>query len=127
MLSVLFVDDDPEILNAYRRVYFGRMEVATATEGQEALRMMAERPFDVVVADLLMPGMDGLILLSRTREALPGAGRILLTAYVQARDGDAAVRSGLAHKVMTKPCLPDSLEAAIVECGRIAGQGSRVG
>ncbi|MGB2821543.1 MAG: response regulator, partial [Phycisphaerae bacterium] len=64
-ISVLFVDDEPRILNGLHRSLRAmrhEWDMALATGGAEALETLATRPFDVVVSDMRMPGMDGVEL-----------------------------------------------------------------
>jgi len=72
---VLFVDDDPNILAGIRRVlrsFRDDFELYFAENGKDALEIMAETAFDVVVSDMRMPGMDGADLLKK------GAGTLSL-------------------------------------------------
>ena len=62
--AILFVDDDPNILDGLRRMLRSmrkEWDMAFAQSGQEALDLMAEKPFDVIVSDMRMPGMDGAV------------------------------------------------------------------
>ena len=107
---IMFVDDDEEILASYRRVYARRFDLVTMRDAQTALEALdREGPFAVVVADLLMPGMDGLEFLDLVREKSPDTVRVLLTAFSEPSRGDQAQQDGLAWEVLTKPCLPNEL------------------
>ncbi|MEO5374193.1 MAG: response regulator [Alphaproteobacteria bacterium] len=116
---ILFVDDDPLILQATRRQLRGR-RVAWAADfaesGDSALLMMRDRPFDVVVTDMHMPGMDGATLLAQVKNRYPATVRIILSGY---SDEETVLRTvGPAHQYVAKPCDPDALfntiERAIV-------------
>lgn len=70
--KILFVDDEVHILNAMKRQLRKRFDVATAESGKEALeKFKTEDPFAVVVADMRMPVMDGIQLLSYIKDLSP--------------------------------------------------------
>src|ERR1700744_745010 len=105
MKRILFVDDEENILDGIRRMLHAdrdRWETEFVTSGQAALLAAKERPFDVVVSDLRMPGLDGAELLGHIREQFPGAGRIVLSGYSE--PGLAARAAKVAHRVLAKPC-----------------------
>src|SRR5690606_11384892 len=77
---ILFVDDDANVLAAQRRLLRGRFEMDSAQGGEEALRAIeTQGPYAVVVADMRMPGMDGVELLRRVMAAAPHTVRVMLT------------------------------------------------
>ena len=111
---VMFLDDDEEILASYRRVYAKRFDLVTLMDARAALEALdADGPFAVIVADLLMPGMDGLEFFNLVREKSPDTIRVLLTAFSEPSRGDQALQDGLAWRVLTKPCLPDELARVV--------------
>src|SRR5215470_5873259 len=86
--KILFVDDDANILEAYRRQLRKQFTIETALGAEEGLEVIRSRgPFAVVVSDLRMPGMDGIQFLSAVREATPHSVRCMLTGHA---DLDAA-------------------------------------
>lgn len=115
-LAVLHVDDDPmnlrvveEILGAFKHVS------AKAMSGHEALQLLAERPFDVVLMDIHMPGMTGIEAVERLR-AQPGPERntpvIALTADVFSRRPEEYAALGF-NGFVSKPILVSDLLNAI--------------
>lgn len=101
---VLCVDDEPNILSALRRLFRGRpWDVSTATSGPEALALMSQQPFDVVVSDMRMPDMDGATLLQQVYERWPDTSRILLTGYADMQSTIAAINLGHVHRFVSKP------------------------
>ncbi len=106
---ILFVDDEPSILDALRNILRKQRHVwdmVFANNAEEALREITQRPFDVVVSDMRMPGMDGAGLLSRVKEVCPTAARIVLSGHA---DRDTVNRTlPVAHQFLGKPC--DMLE-----------------
>lgn len=112
---ILFVDDDPNVLEAYRRRLQSVLHVETAEGGAEGLRMITEKgPFAVVVADLRMPGMDGIEFLARVKEAAPNTVRIMLTGNADVNVAIQAVNEGDIFRFLTKPCLGDVLGNSLV-------------
>src|SRR6185437_12833432 len=83
MIRVLFVDDDPIVLKGLtmRLARSDRWEVHCAANGSAALDLLAQRPFDAVVSDMRMPGMDGMQLLSLVKERYPQIVRLILTGH----------------------------------------------
>ncbi|MBI5509715.1 MAG: response regulator [Deltaproteobacteria bacterium] len=72
---ILFVDDEESLRNSYQRYFGGRYDVVTVPDGRRALEVLAERcDFDLVVCDLVMPGMSGMELFRRAREQFPAVG-----------------------------------------------------
>jgi HD-like signal output (HDOD) protein/CheY-like chemotaxis protein len=109
--AVLFVDDEPQILSGLRRSLHGmrdEWDMSFADGGQAALLAMSEKPFDVIVSDMRMPGMSGPELLARVAAEYPTTIRIVLTG--QAAEGDMLKAIKNAHQYLTKPC--DSAELA---------------
>jgi HD-like signal output (HDOD) protein len=121
MMDVVFVDDEPRILDGLRRQLRGQRgawDMRFALSGEEALRMLAERPADVVVSDMRMPGMSGGALLQAVLHQYPATIRIVLSGQV---DPAELVRElGPIHQYLQKPCDPQTLAAAIRRTWRLA-------
>ena len=114
MRRVLFVDDEPRILEGLRRMLRSQRhdwEMAFAPGGEAALALMEASPFDVIVSDMRMPGMDGATLLWRVREVHPEVVRIVLSGHTEL---SAALRVvPVAHQFLAKPCDAEMLRVAI--------------
>ncbi|MGQ9603117.1 MAG: HD domain-containing phosphohydrolase [bacterium] len=107
---VLFVDDDPNILAAFKRQLYKDFEVYTALGGEQGLELLKSKaPFSVVVADMSMPGMDGITFLTKVKEMAPDAVRIMLTGHSTLDTAVAAVNEGNIFRFLTKPCPPELL------------------
>lgn len=116
MLSnqILFVDDDPNILAAYKRTLHKRFPIVTCLSGTEGLARLAnDGPFAVVVADMQMPGMDGIQFLRKAQEQAPETVRLMLTGNADQKTAVDAVNQGHVFSFLTKPCPPDGLEMAL--------------
>jgi HD-like signal output (HDOD) protein/CheY-like chemotaxis protein len=116
---VLFVDDEPGILHGLARMLRPlRHDLTTEFVGtsKDALQLLEERPFDVVVSDLRMPGMDGVALLREVQQRHPHLIRIMFSGHSEL---EAALRAAtVAHQFIAKPCNAEDLRAII---GRAVG------
>lgn len=111
---ILFVDDDPVLLEAMERQFGEHHGVETAGGGRAALDVFQrQRPFDVVVADQSMPGMTGVELLTTIRSLSPDTARILLTGDPDLQAVHDAVTDGVIFRVLAKPCTVDALQGVI--------------
>lgn len=113
-LGVLFVDDDAGVLSSLRRMLHplrDEWRMRFAESGREALEIMDEEDFDVVVSDMRMPVMNGAQLLAKVKFRHPGAARIILTGH---SDREMAIHAiGVAHQYLNKPCEREELVAVI--------------
>jgi two-component system, OmpR family, response regulator ResD len=110
--SILVVDDEPTITDVVSR-YLQRAGYATqvAADGPNALRIAGERPPDLVVLDVMLPGMDGLEVMRQLRER-EGVSVILLTAKGEHADRIIGLRLG-ADDYVAKPFSPAELVARV--------------
>src|SRR3989304_3060935 len=112
--KILFVDDDINILAAYRRQFHGQFQLETAPSGTEGLEYLVQpEGIAVVVADYRMPGMDGVQFLRKAREIAPDTVRMMLTGYAELSQAIEAVNEGSIFRFLTKPCSPETLLQAI--------------
>ncbi len=102
---ILFVDDEQNILDALERLLFDYSddwEMDFVDNGAEALELMDEEPYDVIVTDMRMPGMDGAELLRRAHMRHPDMARVVLSGHTEL---EAALRAmPVAHQFLSKPC-----------------------
>ncbi len=115
MKSVLFADDEPKLLAGLRRMLRGLRSgwnLEFVASGEQALERLAAGRFDVVVADMRMPGMDGAELLEEVRVRSPRTVRIILSGQCDREILVKAVRP--AHQFLMKPCDSDILLGTIV-------------
>ena len=111
--KTLFVDDDQKILNGISRQFEDVLEFETATSPREALELISQESFAVVVSDMRMPGMNGIELLSRVRTQSPDTVRIMLTGYADLQATIEAVNEGNIFRFLSKPCTQEVLEKAV--------------
>jgi len=114
MRRVLFVDDDPGFLEGLQRMLRPQKyewELAFAPGGAAALALLEALPFDVIVSDMRMPGMDGAALVTRVREEYPHVVRIILSDHAELSTALRVVP--VAHQFLAKPCDAEMLHVAI--------------
>ena len=109
---ILAVDDEPAILSLLRRILEPEgYEVVTAANGEQALALLEEAKLDLVLLDIMMPGLDGFQLLDRIRQRCD-VPVIVLTARHEATTEHEALRLG-ADDYMRKPFSSRELLARI--------------
>ena len=102
---ILFVDDDSNILDGYKRQLRRQFNIFTAEGGEMGLEEIKNNgPFAVIVSDLKMPGMDGNQFLAYVKDIAPESTRILLTGYADLRSAIDAINNGRIFRLLTKPC-----------------------
>ncbi len=112
--TILFVDDEPNVLAAFKRQLRTLFTIETANNGSDALdTIAANEPFAVIVSDLRMPGMDGIQFFSQAKESSPDSVRILLTGHADLTTAIDAINEGRIFRFLTKPCTPEALTEAI--------------
>ncbi|HOJ67794.1 MAG TPA: HD domain-containing phosphohydrolase [Candidatus Hydrogenedentes bacterium] len=112
---ILFVDDDPNILEAYQRKLGRVMRVFTAQGPHVGLRTLQEKgPFAVVVSDMKMPLMNGIEFLKKVKELSPNTVRIMLTGNADLNDAMQAVNEGAIFRFLLKPCPSEMFARALI-------------
>ena len=102
-LRVLFVDDEEELVSAVvERLQLRGIEAQGATAGAEALGLIGRETFDVVVADVKMPGLGGLEIVRQVKALRPGLQVILLSGHGSHADAEEGRRLG-AFDYVEKP------------------------
>ena len=99
---VLVVDDEPRVLTSIEDLLEDEFEVLTATDAQEALRLLEEQEVAVILSDQRMPGLSGDQFLSRAKE-VSEAVRVLITGYADLDAVTRAVNSAQIYACMAKP------------------------
>ena len=113
-LRILCVDDDANMLSAYQRNLRKQFSLDTVPSGAEALRLIRDHgPYAVIVADMRMPEMDGVELLTEVERLAPQTIRIMLTGNADQLTAMDAVNRGHIFRFLTKPCAPETLVAAL--------------
>ncbi len=111
--KVLLVDDEEEFTETLaERMRTRGMEVSTTNSGANALQLVDDEDFDVVVLDLKMPGIDGIEALKRIKRRRPDIQVVLLTGHATIEKGVEAIKEG-ALEFLEKPIDLSSLTEAI--------------
>jgi len=116
-VKILLVDDEPGMLRYIRTLLeVDDYKVETASTGEDALQQVEKglRP-DLVLLDLLMPGIDGLQTLEQLRQLVPGMKVVMLSCVSDTRKVVQAIRLG-AHDYLTKPFQKAELDTVIDQC-----------
>jgi len=112
--KVLLVDDEPNVLDGYKRQLRERVEIDTAISGLEGLKAIEkEGPYAVIISDFKMLGMDGIAFLTKVKQQAPDTVRMMLTGNAHLELAMEAVNQGNIFRFFTKPCPADSLLQAI--------------
>jgi DNA-binding response OmpR family regulator len=118
MTRVLLVDDEPEMLEAWSfALELAGYAVDLARNGEQALEAVRARPPDLVVTDLMMPGMSGEDLCRKLRET-PQWAAIPILLHSSAHVGVTATKPRLWDAVLRKPARMDALLATIEKLTR---------
>lgn len=107
--NILVVDDEEVVrLSHIRTLASMHCNVEVVKNGAEALRVMEQRPADVVLLDLRMPGMDGMAVLKTIKQRWPETEVVIITGYPNIETAKEAVRLG-AYDYLAKPVGPDEV------------------
>ena len=108
-VRLLIVDDEEELIIALaERLEIRGFAPVTAVTGEQALGLVREREFDLVLLDIKMPGVDGLEVMRRMKRERPGLPVILLTGHLSKRTNVAGMNAG-ADEYLLKPIDIDDL------------------
>ena len=111
--AILIVDDEPVVRESLEQWFADEgYRIVVAPGGKEALQSVARARFDVALLDIRMPGMDGMELQARLREADPDLAVIIMTGYASVETAVEALKNG-AYDYITKPVDPDILLHAV--------------
>jgi CheY-like chemotaxis protein len=119
-VRVLLVEDDEDNRELMAEVLASAgCEVVSAASGREGLRSLSERPVDVIVTDVGMPGMGGLELATAAKAIAPSVPVIVVTGWAE-REDIASARD--VDAVLLKPVDPDVLAQAVADVARGRGR-----
>jgi DNA-binding NtrC family response regulator len=110
----ILVVDDEEIIRDLLKETFNRKgyDVATVDKGKEALVLLDEQRFDLVVTDLRLPDISGMRILSEAKKKMPDLGIIMITGYGSIKNAVKAMKQG-AFDYITKPFDLDEIEMVV--------------
>lgn len=110
----LLIVDDEEMFLEYlsKRLINRKYNVTTCLTGEEALERVRNHDFDVIILDVLMPGIDGIEALREIKNLKPLTEVIMLTGHASPESGIEAMRLG-AYDYFRKPCDTEDLVSKI--------------
>ena len=118
---VLLVDDEEEFVSALsERLMLRGIEVDSALNGEAALARLVEKEFEVVILDVMMPGLGGLEVLRQIKSTHPNTQVILLTGHGSTREGIEGMRLG-AFDYLIKPVDIEEMLAKMKEAASKVG------
>jgi DNA-binding NtrC family response regulator len=121
---ILFVDDEPRVLNSMRIMFRKQYDTFFADNGAAALGIVKAHDIDVIVCDHRMPHMTGVEVLAKARELSPRSVRILLTGYADLSAVEGSINDSEVFRFLTKPCAPDELRRTIELASSLAHEPS---
>ena len=110
---ILMVDDEPNVLAAFRRTLGRTLPITCADGGAAALDAIRAGPFAVVVTDMSMPGMNGVQFLNAARPLARESVFVMLTGNADQQTAALAINTAGVFRFLNKPCPNDQLEAAV--------------
>jgi DNA-binding NtrC family response regulator len=118
--KILVVDDELTVCKSIRQALVQEAyEVDMALSGEEALRKEAEKHYDVLIVDLMMPGLSGMDLLKSLKAQDPNSKIIMVTGYPTMKNTVQAMQLG-AFDFLPKPFLPSDLRGIVARA--LSGQ-----
>lgn len=112
-ISVLYVDDEENNLFSFKAVFRVKYQVYTAISGDEALKILSEKPIEIIITDQRMPNMTGVEFLEKVIELYPDPMRLLLTGYADMNAVVDAVNKGKIFHYLSKPWNEEELDMTI--------------
>ena len=113
--SILIVDDESANLNLFTRTFRKDFDLHTARDGIDGLELLRSKQVDMIISDQRMPRMTGVEMLAASRNILPHAVRIILTAYSDVQDIISAVNDGQIYRYNLKPWVPSELKSVVTQ------------
>ncbi len=111
--KILVVDDEPAVLEVIQKILIDRgFLVDVAKDGIEALNLLEQGSYDLMLSDVKMPRMDGMELLQRVSLLYPELITVMLSAFANIQDAVAAIKLG-AYDYIAKPVYPEDLVFSI--------------
>jgi CheY-like chemotaxis protein len=110
-LSVLIVDDNPSMANTMADVLDAKgFKTHAACSGEDALAILRDQPVDILLTDVIMPGMSGLALFREARKAHPNLPTFFMTAYA----ADDLIQLGMKEGIKAVLNKPMDIEFLIL-------------
>jgi DNA-binding NtrC family response regulator len=111
--TLLLVEDEDTLRESLKRLFErDGYKVDAVDSGEDGLRLASESNYDIIISDIILPGMDGLEMLSRINEDQPGQTFIVTTAYASLDTAVRALRVG-AYDYVMKPIIHEEIKRVV--------------
>ena len=115
-ISVLYVDDEKTNLFIFEKIFSEKFKIITTDSAEDALSLLNQSTqVNVVISDMVMPGMNGVELISKARKKFPEIAYFILTGFAYGEDIKRALKENLIHSLFTKPFNEELIEEKIHE------------
>ncbi len=112
-VKILIVDDEVVVRESLKDwLIDSNYPVSTAENGPQALEIIAKEKIEILITDLMMPGMDGIELMKKAKEIVPAIQVIIVTAYASVPTAITAMKEG-AYDYVEKPISPERVESVL--------------
>lgn len=118
--AILIVDDEPSLRDILAQILDG-YQVTTVPNGAEAVQLLKDTPFEMVITDLMMPEVDGFTVLVTAKKANPNGDVLVLTGY-PSLENERRCRALGCTDVLAKPFAVTAIRSRVEECLRSHGQ-----
>jgi len=109
--KLLFLDDEENVLKSLKRLFLNsEYEILTASSAKDAVELLKNHDFSLILSDYRMPDMDGVEFLKIAKEKDPDTIRMILTGFADVSVAVAAINEGEVHKFIEKPWDGDDLK-----------------
>jgi len=112
-IKILYIDDEENNLNSFKAAFRREYDVTTAISGIEAIEILKNQSFEIIITDQRMPGMTGVEFLSSIIDEHPEPIRMLLTGYADIQAVIDAINKGKIYQYITKPCDEQQMRVII--------------
>ncbi|MCC8426840.1 response regulator [Mucilaginibacter sp. UR6-11] len=113
-ITILYVDDEENNLFSFKATFRIKYQIYTAISGDEALKVLEEKPVHIIITDQRMPNMTGVEFLEKVISKFPDPIRVLLTGYADMGAVVDAVNKGKIFHYLTKPWNEEELDMTII-------------
>ena len=112
-INIIYVDDEENNLTSFKATFRIKYNVTTAISGDEALKIMETKNFELIITDQRMPNMTGIEFLEKILAKYPDPMRLLLTGYADMTAVIDAVNKGKIYHYLTKPWNEEEVEKTL--------------
>ncbi len=111
--SILIVEDEETLRESLQRIFIkDGFDVDTSESAEEGLNLLGNNIYDVIISDIILPGIDGIELLTKIRAEHPGQIFIVMTAYASLETAVRALRAG-AYDYIMKPIMHEEIKQVV--------------